>query len=247
MARALSQHPAVFGSVLRQEVHYFDLGYHRSLDWYRSRFPLRLHAKLTAQKAEVAPIAFESSPYYMFHPLAAERIRRDLPDVKLLVLLRDPVERAYSAHAHETFLGYETEPFERALELEPTRLKGEAERIVTDPEYASLSHQHHAYRTRGHYAEQLERLEQIFGRDRIHVVDSMTFFENPEPVYDAVLEFLALPHRGYPLFKRHNSRTRAPMPHKVRAALEEHYRPHDERLAYWLGREPSWRLSAGRI
>src|SRR5690242_17940806 len=79
MARALSEHPAVFGSVLRQEVHYFDLGYHRSLDWYRSRFPLRLHAKLTAQKAEVAPIAFESSPYYMFHPLAAARIMRDLP------------------------------------------------------------------------------------------------------------------------------------------------------------------------
>lgn len=247
MARALSQHPAVFGAVLRQEVHYFDLGYHRGLSWYRSRFPVRLHARLTAQKAAVTPVAFESSPYYMFHPLAAERIRRDLPGMKLLVLLRDPVERAYSAHAHETYLGYETEPFERALELEPTRLEGEAERIVADPGYASLSHQHHAYRTRGHYAEQLERLEQTFGRESIHVVDSMTFFENPEPVYDAVLEFLELPHRGYPPFKRHNSRTRAPMPSKLRTALEEYYRPHDERLASWLGREPSWRIGGGRI
>ena len=46
-------------------------------------------------------MTFESSPYYMFHPLAAQRISRDLPGVKLLVLIRDPVERAYSAHAHE--------------------------------------------------------------------------------------------------------------------------------------------------
>jgi len=244
MAHALNQHPAVFSAFLREEVHYFDLGYHHGLGWYRSRFPLRLHARLTAQKVGVPPMAFESSPYYVFHPLAAERISQDLPGVKLIVLLRDPVERAYSAHAHETFLGYETEPFERALELEPTRLKGEAERIVADPMYSSFSHQHHAYRTRGQYIEQLERLELVFGRERIHVVDSMTFFENPEPVYDAVLEFLGLPHRGYPPFKRHNSRKRAPMPDKVRAALEEHYHPHDERLANWLGREPSWRLSS---
>ena len=78
----------------------------------------------------------------MFHPLAAERIARDLPGVKLLVLLRDPVERAYSAHAHEVSVGYETEPFQRALEIEAARLDGEAEKIMADPAYVSRSHQH---------------------------------------------------------------------------------------------------------
>jgi hypothetical protein len=233
----------VFGVVLRQEVHYFDVGYHQGLGWYRSRFPLQAWARLSAQAAGMNPVAFESSPYYMFHPLAAERIARDLPGVKLLVLIRDPVERAYSAHAHETFLGFETEAFERALELEGERLDGEAERIVTIPGYASVSHQHHAYRTRGRYAEQLERLDRIFGPGRVCVVDSNAFFTKPEPVYDTVLEFLGLPHRGYPVFKPHNSRDRAPMPATVRAALEEYYRPHDERLAAWLGHEPSWRNS----
>lgn len=241
MARVLGEHPAVFGAVLRQEVHYFDVGYHRGLGWYRSRFPLQARARLSAQATGIDPVAFESSPYYMFHPLAPQRIARDLPGVKLLALIRDPVERAYSAHAHETFLGFETEPFERALELEDERLDGEAERIAASPGYASLSHQHHAYRTRGRYAEQLERLDKIFGPEQICVVDSNAFFTNPEPAYDMVLEFLGLPHRGYPLFKRHNSRARAPMPAVVRAALEDYYRPHDERLAAWLGREPSWR------
>jgi hypothetical protein len=238
MKRALSQHPAVFDPILHKEVHYFDLAYHRGLGWYRSRFPLQAREWMAGTPA----VAFESTPYYMFHPLAPERIARDLPDVKLLVLVRDPTERAYSAHAHELFLRYETEPFERALELEATRLEGEAERIVNEQGYASFSHQHHAYRARGQYAEQLERLESVFGHERIHVVDSEAFFAKPEPIYDAVLEFLGLPHRGYPPFERYNARARAPMSSTVRAALDEHYRPYDERLAKWLGRDPSWRL-----
>jgi hypothetical protein len=192
-------------------------------------------------------MAFEYSPYYMFHPLAPERIARDLPEVKLLVLVRDPVERAFSAHAHETLMGFETEPFERALEMEESRLAGEAERIVAHPRYASRSYQHHAYRTRGESIDQLERMEGFVGRERIHVVDSQEFFTNPERVYDAVLEFLGMPHGGYPLFKQRNSRPRcAPMPPPVRAALEEHYRSYDERLAKWLGHEPSWRVTRGR-
>ncbi|MGE5291799.1 MAG: sulfotransferase, partial [Micromonosporaceae bacterium] len=102
-------------------------------------------------------------------------------------------------------------------------------------------HQHHAYRARGQYAEQLARLEGLFGRERVHVVDSGRFFTDPEPVYDGVLEFLGLPRRGYPAFERHNARPRSPMPDTVRDALDEHFRPHDERLAEWLGRNPSWR------
>jgi hypothetical protein len=242
MFHALSQHPAVFGPVLHgKELHHFDIGYGRGLSWYQSHFPLRARARRSARSAGVAPVAFESGPYYIFHPLAAERISRDLPGVKLVVLLRNPAARAYSAHAHETALGYETEPFERALELESARLEGEAERIVADPSYTSRSHQHHSYRTRGHYADQLERLERVFGRERIHVVDSGDFFADPGPVYAGVLEFLKLPPHGHPVFGRHNARSRSPLAPAMRAELEDYYRPHDERLASWLGREPSWR------
>jgi Sulfotransferase domain len=242
MARTLDEHPAVFGSVLQEEVHYFDNAYHRGLSWYRSHFPLTAVARRAAHGAEVNPVAYESSPYYMFHPWAGERIARDLPGVRLIVLLRDPVERAYSAHAHEVAHGFETEPFERALELEASRLNGQRERIEADPSYFSYSHQHHSYRARGQYAEQLERLEQLFGRERLLVVDSGDFFADPQPAYDRVLAFLGLPNRGYPDFKVRNARPRsAPMSKSVRAELEEHFRPHDERLAAWLGHEPSWR------
>jgi Sulfotransferase domain len=241
MYRALSQHPAVVKAVLHKGVHYFDMNYGRTLAWYRAHFPLLARARLATRAAGAAPLTFESSPYYMFHPLAARRIAADLPGVKLLVLVRDPVQRAYSAHAHELARGWETEPFQRALELETARLDGEAERIVAEPGYLSLSHQHHAYVTRGQYIEQLERLAVLFGRDRIHLVDSGDFFSTPEPVYDAVLDFLELPHRGYPAFERHNSRPRQSLPDALRTQLDRHFLPYDERLAAWLGSAPSWR------
>lgn len=243
MSRTLGGHPAVFGSLMHEEVHYFDTRYSRGLGWYRSHFPLSARARRSAAGADgPSPMAFESSPYYMFHPIASARIARDLPGVKLLVLLRDPVERAYSGHAHEVAHGFETEPFEQALELEPLRLNGEAERIIADTGYNSFSHQHHSYRARGQYVEQLERLAELFGRERIHVIDSGDFFTDPETVYDGVLAFLGLPGCGYhPLFKRRNARPRSPMSATLRRALEEHYRPYDERLAAWLGHEPSWR------
>ncbi|HEY1916967.1 MAG TPA: sulfotransferase [Streptosporangiaceae bacterium] len=242
MSRMLGQHPAVAHTAMNQEVHYFDTSYGRGLGWYRSHFPLAPRARRAAAGLDVAPVAFDSSPYYMFHPLAPERIHRDLPGVKLVVLLRDPVERSYSAHAHESAHGFETEPFERALELEEGRLRGEAERMTADPGYNSFSYQHHSYRARGRYAEQLERLTELFGRERLHVVDSGDFFADPGPAYGGVLDFLGLPRMPCPDVGRRNARPRAAaLPSSIRAELEDYYQPCDERLAGWLGHRPSWR------
>jgi hypothetical protein len=241
MYRTLSQHPSVLKAVLHKGVHYFDTGYDRGPRWYAAHFPLRMTAARVARRTGQTPVTFESSPYYLFHPLAAERFARDLPGVKVITLLRDPVERAYSAHAHELARGFETEPFERALELEDERVEGEAEKLAADPGYQSHSHQHHAYVRRGRYIEQLERLERLLGRDRMLVVDSEDFFTDPEPVWASVTEFLGLPWDGEPVFERHNARPRSPMDESLRARLHESFAPYDDRLTKWWGRTPSWR------
>jgi hypothetical protein len=241
MFHLLRQHPVVFsGTLPRKEVHYFDHKYGRGAAWYRCHFPFTARTRLVAHRSGVAPVAFEATANYMFHPLAPARIHHDLPGVRLLVLVRDPVERAYSAHAHQVGYGYESEPFERALELEDARLAGEAERMAADPGYDSFAHDHHTYRARGYYADQLEHLESLFGRDAIHVVDSDSFFADPVPAYGQVLSFLGLPGHT-PRFTPQNARPRSPMPESLRTSLREHFRPHDERLTRWLGHPPSWR------
>jgi Sulfotransferase domain len=240
--RALAAHPAVLKPVLHKGVHYFDTGYHRGPRWYRAHFPLRHTADRIAGRLGVAPVAFESSPYYLYHPHAIARITEDLPGVRLIVLVRDPVARAHSQHAHELARGYESEPsFSRALALEPARLRGQTERLLADPSYRSFAHQHHAYRARGEYARYLDALTDHLPPDRILVLESADLFHHPHAAYDRVLDFLGLPNLGYPSFDRHNARPRSPMPERVRRELSVHYAPFDTALTRWLGDPPSWR------
>ncbi|WP_219469520.1 sulfotransferase family protein [Nonomuraea rhizosphaerae] len=241
--RALSQHPLLLKPVLHKGVHYFDADYGRPLSWYQGHFPLRVAAALLTRRHGTRPLAFESSPYYLFHPLAGERIAAVLPEVKLIVLVRDPVERACSAHAHELARGYETESnFEYAVELEARRLAGADQILRARPDSEHHSHRHHAYLARGRYAEQLDRLEPLFGRERVLVLDSHRFFAEPERTYDRVLEFLGMPHLGYPVFERHNGRPLPkPLPDAVRQRLSDHFEVYDTQLVPWLGGEPSWR------
>jgi Sulfotransferase domain len=230
--RALAEHPGVAQPNFHKGVHYFDVEYERGIDWYRGHFPLRRGGRL----------AFESAGYYMHHPLAPERIARDLPGVKLLVLLRDPVERAHSAWKHELARGFETETsFERALELEPERLAGEVERIRKEPGYLSHSHRHHSYVDRGHYADQLEVLFGLFGRERVHVTFAEEFFTEPERCYDEILAFLGLAPWRPERFDRHNARPGSPLPGALHDRLAGHFAPYDERLAALLGEVPPWR------
>ena len=242
--RALAAHPAILKAVLHKGVHYFDTSYRRGMAWYRAHFPLQRTGDKIQQRYGVPAQTFESSPYYMYHPQAVARIAQDLPDTKLVVLVRDPVERAYSQHHHEVARGFERErDFGNALALEPARLHRQEERLAQDPGYYSFAHQHHAYRSRGEYARYLGVMAQHVGRDRIHVVESERFFSHPEEVYDEVLTYLGLPtHLDRPEFERHNARPRqSDMDPGIRAELTSHYSSHDEALAMWLGRLPVWR------
>jgi hypothetical protein len=238
--RALMSHPLVFGANYYKGVNYFDVNYTRDFSWYQGHFPTSAYLRSRSRNVDGDPVTFEASGYYLFHPCAAERMARHLPDVRILAMLRDPVERAYSAYKHELARGYETESFERALELEDERLAGEEERMAADPAYYSHRHRHHGYRHRGQYADQLERMRRYFPADRIHVLESESFFERPEETYGAVLDFLGLPQVFPGTFDRWNARPSSPMPEHTRDELRAHFREHDRRLAGMLGREPAW-------
>lgn len=239
--RSLAKHPDVVSPAFHKGIHYFDTADHyaRGLAWYRGHFPVRAVADRRA--AHGRAVTGEASPYYLFHPLAAERIARVLPGIRLVVLLRDPVDRAFSAHKQETGRGFETEPFERALELEDERLDGEVERIRADHAYQSFHHQHHAYRRRGHYADQLETLAAAVGRDNILVLETTALFAAGTDAWGRLLDHLGLSAWSPGVLPRANARPSADLPESIRSRLEDHFAPHDQRLTALLGDPPGWR------
>ncbi len=243
--QALTQQPQFFRPVWRKGVHYFDMAYEQGTDWYRSHFPLKSTVRRASERHATLSTCFESSPYYLFHPRAAERIRETLPEVRVVVLVRDPVERAVSAHAHELARGFETLTLAEALDAEPGRLTGETERMLADPSYQSHAHRHQAYRSRGEYAPQLERLAGVLGRDRIKVIDSHRFFTEPEEVFDDLLDWLGTRRLVETRFERHNARPHADLDPGLRRDLTTHFEPYDAQLAPWLGRPVSWRGDQG--
>ena len=145
--RHLVEHPGIEGAYPSKGAHYFDKRPGKSVGWYRAHFPRR---------APHGPITGEASPYYLFHPHAPARAARVVPDAKLIVMLRDPVERAYSHYQQEYARGFDdAASFEQALEPEPKRLRGERERMLADPSYDSPAYQHYSYTVRGDYLDQI--------------------------------------------------------------------------------------------
>lgn len=235
----LSYHPNVAPS-LRKETEYFTRYYRLGTGWYKSHFPLRIR-----QHGSRPRQAFEATPYYLYHPLAPTRAAALLPHARVIVLLRDPIDRAWSHHRHMTKLGFESLPFHAAVECEPERLAGEADRLRSDPRYDSPAHRRFSYLTRGCYAEQLERWFACYPRDRFLILHSQDLYTDPGESYRRVLEFLELPTEPTVAFRNYSYRWRRPhpsepLPDHLRVALDDWFRPHNQRLARLLGDASPW-------
>lgn len=237
--RSLVRHPDVRPAITK-ELRYFDLHYARGPTWYRSRFPSAWNLAMVRRIRGTGFLTGESSPDYLFHPLVPARVKETAPDVKLIVLLRNPVDRAYSHYWHQVHRGFETLPFEEAVAREPERLEGALERVVGDHAEPSFALHHHSYLARGVYADQLERWLTPFARDRLLIVRSEDLFSAPGPTFRGVTTFLGLRPWEPRQYEATNAFTEGPMPDRVRARLVEHFRPHNERLRSLLGRDFGW-------
>lgn len=237
--RALMQHHQIVRPSFHKGVNYFDINYHRGPAWYAGHFPLARSARWRVPQG-TDPVVFEASGYYMFHPLALERAVRDLPDVKLVVMLRDPVERAFSAWKHESERGFETEEFMTALEREDERLSGEMERMISEPTYYSHAHRHHAYRRRGEYLELLRPVADLVSRSQLHVMYSESFFAEPDREFGSLAAFLGIPAQEGLRFERYNARPSKSMPPDARRYLTDHFHPRRRALEEFVGRPAPW-------
>jgi hypothetical protein len=163
--------------------HYFDVRHDKPWWWYRSCFPVRRRGTLTG----------EASPYYLFHPLAPERIADALPAARFIVVLREPVDRAYSQWLFEARSGHEDLDFRSAVMREPERVAGEVERMRADRGYESAELRHHAYLARSRYAEQLRRLYSLVSPERVLVLQTERMSADPGAEMARAWDFLGLP------------------------------------------------------
>lgn len=170
MARYLSAHPDVFIGK-KKEVHFFDFEYELGNEWYRKQFDL----------ADGETAIGEATPNYLYHPLAVERMAEVIPDARLIVLLRNPVDRAYSHYWHNRERSRETLDFEAAIEAEPERLRSDTYR----PGWS-------AYLDKGRYLEQLERALRFYPRESLHVAIFEEFRADPLPVFARICDFLGV-------------------------------------------------------
>jgi Sulfotransferase domain len=227
----LIQHPAI-ATPATKEPRFFDVHFARGVGWYKSFFPTR--------KQLDNRIVGEASPDYFFHPLAPRRVADCLPDVRLILLLRDPVERAFSHYCHQVALGYEKRGFQEAIAAEEELLAGEEAAMRRNPNYMSFVRDHFSYLARGLYGHQLKWWLEVMPRDRLLIRPAESLYEEPDGTYNEVLRFLGV--SAYSLSRYHaaNAFSQGSLPEATRSRLVDYFRPHNERLSELVGRDLGW-------
>jgi hypothetical protein len=242
--RYLVQHPRI-RRARRKEIRFFYREYAQGENWYRAHFPLALRKQWeTLRHGEFA--TGEASPSYLYYPHAAKRAHAHVPAAKLIAILRNPVDRAYSQYRHKVRKGIEPLSFEQALEAEAERTQGERERLLADESYRGAQLFHFGYLHRGLYAEQLERWLAHYPRERLLVVRAEDLFTDPATVIRTTTEFLGLAPRDPREFIRQFERHNADHPGgdgitpATRARLQEHFAAANQKLYALVGRDMGW-------
>ena len=185
----LSLHPRIKLPSLK-ELHYFYFRNeeNKTIDWYLNQFP----------QLEKGQITGEATPYYIFHPLVPQIIKKTFPDVKIIALLRDPIDRAVSHYFHCNKLGIGVNIKEmdihEAFKYDITHNPIEEEKLINNPNYYSVSHQHNSFVLRGDYKKQLKRWENHFNKKNIKVIKSEDFYNNSFNSLNQICDFLGIEH-----------------------------------------------------
>ena len=235
----LTSHPHIAPAFVK-EVHYFDVNYKNGNLWYRAHFPTLFQQHYVHLVQDYQLITGESSPYYIFHPHAPGRIAQNYPGIKIIALLRNPVDRAYSHYQHQVRLGLENLTFEDAIEHEPERLHGENEKMLNDENYFSFNHQAYSYLARGRYAQQLATWLNLFPRQNLKIIPTDELDANPQNTMDTLFDFLNLPAwKIISSHQFHQARYDTMNP-TTREQLEAYFSPHNQDLNELLGVEYDW-------
>lgn len=244
----LVRHPCI-GGASRKEVGYFDRRYHRGARWYRAQFPTRFQKKKALACGGVF-LTGEASPSYLLNRDVPARVTAALPDIRLIAILRDPIDRAYSGYQREVRKGRETRPFADAVRAElPDPLRDWKDNLAGRP---LEDFYHRSYLARGLYAQQLEHWMTFYPRERFLLLSSEEFFKDALTVLNRTCDFLKLPPWPDQSFRasvlpnvsrwlrRKYSYQYPPLEPALRRELAGFFLPHNERLYAIAGKDFGW-------
>ncbi len=235
----LNQHPLLFSSSIKNEIHFFDSGIHtqkrdnyeRGEAWYRAHFPLQWSISKESR-------VFETTPLYIFHPFAAERIHKMIPEIKLVALLRNPTERAISHYFMVKRKYREPLPMLEAFQMEERRQEellshtGSRKTLLTD----------YSYKARGCYAAQLATYYKFFPKDHILLLKSEDFFDDPIGTLKQVFAFVDVnpDFKVTDLSPRNSGKEKFDITPGAREYLDGYFRPHNLALYDLTGIDFGW-------
>lgn len=168
----LKQHPDIYLPDTK-EAHFFDMDEHydRGFSWWlETYFP----------RYENEKIMGAITPEYLYFEEVPKRIFKDLKDTKIIIVLRNPIDRAFSHYKMSLKRGYETESFEKAIKLEKNR--------ITEDYFQK---NHFSYTSRGFYSSQIERYLKYFPAENIlFLVFEEDIVKNIDKTINIILSFL---------------------------------------------------------
>lgn len=232
----LIQHPNIYPAKTK-EVNYF--GRHSSI-WYRPNFPT-VFLKYIVTKLKKEPfMTGEASPFYLLNPLVPRIVKKKIPNVKLIVLLRNPIDRTFSQYKQIHRDNQEPFSFEEALKKEKFRTKEDWENLIENGLNGNRDHAKYSYLSGSLYYEQIKTWMDLFPREQFLILKSEDFFENPSKITSLVLEFLELPNFEINVIKKYNVGDYQEIDESNKKYLAEFLKPHNEKLYKLLGRNFNW-------
>ena len=225
---------------LKKEIRYFSRVHYPNELWYRSNFPTNLSRRHFYKKTNQKLLSGEASPGYLFKPMVPGRMKDLLPDVKLIVILRNPVDRAYSDYHHSIRGGKDTLSFEKAIESEEERCAEEWERVLKDPNFRPRNYMAYSYLAKGLYADSLERWFKHYDRKQFLILATEDFHKNPQLILDQIFDFLGVSSFQAENLRNLNVGEYNKMNVDTRKLLVEYFKPHNEKLYNLLRRNFDW-------
>ncbi|MBI1184023.1 sulfotransferase [bacterium] len=226
----LCEHPQVQRAFVK-EPHYFTGQFHqKSLKWYKAQFPLSKSGIITG----------EASPSYCTHPLAPQRIKSVVPQAKLIFIVRNPVERAVSNYFHSVRYGVEPLPIEEAMQRPAEIFEAEYAKMEREDGYHSSTYHRHAYLHKGLYAFHLNKWYQHFEPQQILLLENAELLNQPQKVYNEVLQFLQLEAFAPAAFSKHNVGSTKPVDESLTRQLKQVFEEPNRQFFHLISREFPW-------